>query len=452
MRDHLFISYATEDWLFVEWLTLRLTAEGYKVWCDRIELLGGESYPKDIDEAIKNRTFRFIAVLSTHSINKPNPVKERTLALNLARERTENFVVPINLDGLSTTDLGWMVSDLTFLPFHLSWADGLKQLLKLLEKAAAPREFVNGRSSAANWFEPKGLVTPHTERLWSNVAEITELPKNIYRYEAETNINKEQRLELLTYWPHSYDRGVFWAFENPPLDFGQKYRFKERGKIEDWQSARSKDISVRQVAVVLLNECLKSLCLARGLKITPDENLCYFPDGLLDRNWLVFQTYDDSRTRVRTVGVRNFRKVTGTESCRYHLAPSLRVWLDHELGNLVHLQVRLFLTMLDGEQLEEKPALSRRKSICRAWWNYEWLSRVLAIFQFLSSDGPMIQIGKYKDQKIVISKHPIAAEIGRGLDESLLGAARIETEEDEKIILPDPDAGREGEHGGSASE
>src|SRR5207244_4953089 len=43
MRNHLFVSYATEDWSFVEWLVLRLTAEGYNVWCDRIKLLGGES-------------------------------------------------------------------------------------------------------------------------------------------------------------------------------------------------------------------------------------------------------------------------------------------------------------------------------------------------------------------------------------------------------------------------
>ena len=108
----------------MEWLTLRLTAEGYKVWCDRIKLLGGESYPKDIDAAIKWRTFRFLSVLSHHSVKKPNPLKERTLALNLARERNENFVVPINLDGISPTDLDWMVSDLTFISFHLGWADG----------------------------------------------------------------------------------------------------------------------------------------------------------------------------------------------------------------------------------------------------------------------------------------------------------------------------------------
>ncbi len=78
-RTHVFVNYATEDSIFVDWLCLRLLNEGYRVWCDRLKLLGGESYPKDIDDAISNRTARFVAVLSKDSIHKPNPLKERTL-------------------------------------------------------------------------------------------------------------------------------------------------------------------------------------------------------------------------------------------------------------------------------------------------------------------------------------------------------------------------------------
>jgi hypothetical protein len=71
-RDHLFISYATEDWPLAHWLTRRLTAEGYRVWCDRIKLLGG-SYPKVIDDALERRTWRFIALLSRFSESKGQP-------------------------------------------------------------------------------------------------------------------------------------------------------------------------------------------------------------------------------------------------------------------------------------------------------------------------------------------------------------------------------------------
>lgn len=36
-RDHVFINYASEDSDFAEWLTLRLSGEGYRVWCDRVK-------------------------------------------------------------------------------------------------------------------------------------------------------------------------------------------------------------------------------------------------------------------------------------------------------------------------------------------------------------------------------------------------------------------------------
>jgi hypothetical protein len=435
MRDHLFISYATEDWPFVEWLALRLTADGYRVWCDRIKLLGGESYPKDIDEAIKNRTIRFLAVLSRHSVKKTNPLKERTLALNLARERKENFVIPINLDGLSPSDLDWMVSDLTFISFHLSWAEGLVQLLKLLGTSNAPRDVANGRSAAAGWFEAKGLVIPKEERLWSNVAEITELPKDIYRFEMEAGLSNEQWLEILKLWPHTREDDIFWSFVYPPTGIVERYRLKERGKITDWKSARSEDVNIRQVAVRVFNESVRSHCVARGLKLTPDGSLCYFPDSLFPNNRLGFHGYDNKRTWVRTVGVRNFRTITGKESCRYHLAPYTRVWLDHEIGSLVEIRVRLFLTTLEGVPLEEKAALRRRKRICRAWWNYEWLSRTLAILQFLAADAPTIQIGDGDSQKMVITNRPLFVQIGYALDESMLEPSRPESEEADETVL-----------------
>src|SRR5689334_2283214 len=116
-REHLFINYAVEDTALAEWLTRQLTAEGYRVWCDRFKLLGGESYPKEIDDAIRNRTFRMLSLLSRASLTKPNPLKERTLGLNIAKERDEDFVIPLNVDGLKGSEVYWHASDLTFISF-----------------------------------------------------------------------------------------------------------------------------------------------------------------------------------------------------------------------------------------------------------------------------------------------------------------------------------------------
>jgi TIR domain len=450
-RDHLFISYATEDWPFVEWLALRLTAEGYKVWCDRFKLLGGESYPKDIDTAIKWRSFRFLTVLSHHSIKKPNPLKERTLALNLAREWKENFVVPINLDGISPTDLDWMVSDLTFISFHLGWAEGLTQLLKLLEATNAPREFLEGRSAAVSWFEAKDLVIRKQERLWLNLAEITQLPRDIYRYETATLIPSDERLQLLKLWPHIHEGLVFWAFEQPPGQFGEKYKFSEQDRRQNWHSLIGDDVGLRQLAVRLLNECMRSVGLARGLAASPDGDTCYFPDGLLPSNRLTFEGHDRKQTWLRCVGVRNFRSLTGKESCRYHLAPRMRVWLGHELGDIIQIRLHLYLTTLEGQPLEPKAALRRRKRICRAWWNHHWLARTFAVLQFIANNNSSIQIGESSTQRLVISKYPLTAHIAWALDESQLGQSKIETEEAEEIVLdleddvPDESEGAEDE-------
>jgi len=57
MQDHLFISYATEDVVLAEWLTRKLTTLGYRVWCDRFELLGGERFREILIE--RSRKIRF---------------------------------------------------------------------------------------------------------------------------------------------------------------------------------------------------------------------------------------------------------------------------------------------------------------------------------------------------------------------------------------------------------
>src|SRR5438552_18689710 len=131
--EHLLINYATEDCALAACLTRKLTAEGYRVWCDRFKLLGGESYPREIDDAIKNRTFRMLSLLSRASLTKPNPLKERTLGLKIAAARGIDFVIPLNVDGLSATELDWMTTDLTYIPFSHGWAPGLRQLLAKLQ-------------------------------------------------------------------------------------------------------------------------------------------------------------------------------------------------------------------------------------------------------------------------------------------------------------------------------
>jgi hypothetical protein len=110
------------------------------------------------------------------------------------------------------------------------------------------------------------------------------------------------------------------------------------------------------------------------------------------------------------------------------------VWLD---SAAVQLRIRLFLTTLEGTPLDAKPSLRRRKAICRNWWNYEWLARTLALFQFVAGNNRVIRIGKRSPQQLVILKSPTSFEIDQGLDEAILTAEPPETENLEDISLSD---------------
>src|SRR5436190_22316809 len=86
-RSHLFISYAVEDVKLAVWLARKLAGRGHPVWFDQMKMLGGEPWPQTIDDAIKNRTFRMLALISADSIRKPKPTGERTMAQRIAEQR-----------------------------------------------------------------------------------------------------------------------------------------------------------------------------------------------------------------------------------------------------------------------------------------------------------------------------------------------------------------------------
>src|SRR5205807_8416809 len=109
---HLLISYASEDTALATWLARKLAALGYAVWFDQMRMLGGEPWPQTIDDAIKHRTFRMLALMSASSFDKPNPTKERTAALALGKARNiPDFLITLKVDK---AELDWQTSDICY--------------------------------------------------------------------------------------------------------------------------------------------------------------------------------------------------------------------------------------------------------------------------------------------------------------------------------------------------
>ncbi|MBZ5532043.1 MAG: toll/interleukin-1 receptor domain-containing protein [Acidobacteriia bacterium] len=427
-RTHLFINYAVEDGVFVDWLCLRLLREGYSVWCDRLKLLGGESYPNDIDEAISNRAFRFLAVLSKSSIKKPNPLKERTLALQLARARKENFVIPLNLDGLPSTELGWMQSDLTFIQFT-NWKSGLTQLLKNLERSEAPK--ASAPISVSGLLQTKICVERVPETLWSNLVSIRALPQVLYRFEHEMAMNKDAARVALKVWPHYRENAtVCWAFEPPPTELLTKYRFSKRGTCQNWREATGPDINFYNLGKKVINAALRHVLLASGLEEHEETGYVFFPNRT-DFFRFPFLTPTGS-SWIRAVGTRSFWNAGKKIPVRYHLSPILSAWLDFGGRDVVRIRTRLFVTELDDTPVKPAQMQSRRKAICKSWWNYEWLMRVFATLQLISGPDNQIRVGTAA-APIILERFPLAFEADLALNELSL-KSKLESQQDTEVM------------------
>lgn len=425
-RDYLFISYAWEDAAFAEWLALKLTALGYAVWCDRFQLLGGESYPRDIDKAIKERAFRVLGLLSHASISKSNPIKERTLALNIGRDRNVDFLIPLNVDGLKPTELDWMESDLTFISFHRSWHDGLTALLKKLEAIEAPRPLA-GSGAVSEWFTDRTHLVERPERLWSNFLTIRQLPDEIYF------VRGVKEGTLPSGWPAVPDQDGVWLFELPE---SLEFDLVQPETIE--LSNLKAQGPIRRAVANLLRQYLRRRCLDLGL-VENDAGQLYFPHGLLTGDRLPFTHHTGRQTSLQAVGFKTFR--TGASSVRnqHHLTVELVPRLDRYEVPVVEVRVRVYLTDLGGKALPPHLANRRRKRVAKSWFNHEWWSRYVAVIGWFAQGNDVVELA-IGSAAIAIDGRPKVIPISVGIDEEA-----DETEEPEADEFEEADEGGDGE-------
>ena len=418
-QDHLFISSVDEDGIFADWLTRKLTAEGYRVWCERFQLLGGEIFPDDIDDAITNQTFRFISLYSRASLKNPEVMRQRSLAVNIGNERKQDFLIPLDVDGVDQTQLDHITRTLKFIPFQYNWADGLKQLLEKLESVNCPRFLPNARRIAAEAFLKNDVLSHEEETLYSNCFRVQQIPKVIYRFKAKNRIPKELLGTLKFEWSYrEVDPYTFLSFHEPPISIMKEYGITKNGGGL-WREMKKKLHGVWpfHVASELIRKSLIVKCHQKGLQYCTETNQLYFPADLVKGNRLYFTRPEDSETHVVACGRR--KHPTGGEYL-YFLAPVFYVRQDLFDDFTMIMRIRVRLSSLEGVPFTTKRTVdSRRKYLCKNWWNRDWFNRVLAVSQFLESGGN-ITIGEHRDEQIIIEKDPLLLRIPIGINEELL--------------------------------
>ncbi len=149
----------------------------------------------------------------------------------------------------------------------------------------------------------------------------------------------------------------------------------------------------------------------------------YFPMGLLEKNKAKYALAG----KTSYVFVNGQRTRLGTKFL-YYLSPSFTVRQDLLDNFSVLMRVRLLTTSKNGDPVTPRKALSWRKSVCRNWWNHQWLSRYLAVLQFLSDEDGKIIVGA-GSEAVEFAASFASFETNFSIIEELLGSDRTDDEE-----------------------
>lgn len=419
-RDMIFVSHANpEDNEFARWLSLQLAREGYPVWCDVVKLLGGEDFWRDIEDAIRNRTVKFLYVVSRSSNDKEGPLNELHLALNVKRDcGLQDFVIPLHIDDLPYREINVQLGRLNAIPFEQGWATGLGQLLDKLKEDGVPKDERFNPDAVSSWWrdvycgEARILDVP--EAYISNWLEITKLPRMLYFHEmVRAGIG---RLEMPSGIPFPAVQHLQYIATFAPSDdiagaLPPDIRLQNSRScgVDEFIAGTGEDLRLdprvaRDILTRLLREAWEKFARARDLFSyeMANKGKCFcFGDGLLERNLISYQGIDGTRTWRAMVGYKTLN--TGGKRL-WHFGVEAVPQMNPVLGYAMKSHV---VFTKDGVLLGASEQHAARRSQCRTWWNAEWRDRLLAVMAWLAKDGGELDLAVSSDDSISISAKPL---------------------------------------------
>jgi TIR domain len=440
---YLYISCVLEDVVFAKWLAQKLTAEGYQIWSEHFNLLGGEDERKDVRDIIKNYTFRVVACYSQVSLTNPDISASRVLALDIGKDRKEDFLIPLRIDSFDSAHLDSFTRPLKFISFESSWADGLRQLLAKLKTLDYPL-VLDGRRTAIASFLGRDVISEAPEEIFSNCLRIERIPEKILCFKFQKPIPKND-LELFEpEWAYrSTLDGMFLSFHQPPSIIRDKYEAMLVSSNPWRQTEKSQEIKPSNLVAELLRKSFVVKCCALGLisyvettdtkkssnKSIRKSRIQYFPAGLFKGNRLYYTKPDGSKTHINVHGIKSYWKPSGSEKYCYYLAPYF--FVSQNLFDPFVIQVRLKIYLADekGDPLSTRVAISRRKHLCQGWWNEDWFNRINAICQFLGNNDGKIVIGESLEEQIVVNASLFSLQSPVSINEDTVTQLRSDRKE-----------------------
>jgi len=402
-RDMLFISHASEDNDLTRWLALQLAKEGYGVWCDLTKLLGGENWPREINQALQAGTQKFLFVLSKHSNSKHDPQGELTTAFNIMKEeKIENFIVPLRVDDLEHSKTDYRLQNIQSIPFNSSWAEGLNQLLRMLERdhAEKHKSFTPDAVNVwwKNYISADDAINNTLETLFSNRYPVISCPQFIYAHHV-INIPYIKDFVPCIFIPFKQYLLSFTEVEGLCQNIDRLEIIKtEKLHINTFLEGTGNLIEdSRQgcrLVVRLFNQALWKSLQVKGLLpySLSNRKICfYFHKDVLKDGRIIYTGNRELSSLTKLWGE--------TLGEKWHWA--IRGWFEIIPSWHYNIQYHIVVSNRKGE------IRSAPKRVYRRWNNSTWRDRLRASMFHLAEDNDKIIIPVNSNQGICVDKNPI---------------------------------------------
>ena len=420
-RRIVFISHANpEDNEFASWLGTRLTAAGYEVWTDVLNLIGGETFWRDIGEVIREEAAVVIVALSRASYRKDGVLDEIALSVSTSRRLNKRqFIMPVRLDNLPFSDFPEQLVRLNAIDFSRNWADGFSTLLQALQDTRVPQSTSDFGEALATWqkfrLRQSASISETPETVLSSWFKINSLPSHIYfsHFRASQEAMK-RAFDTFQIPAAKYARlAVSLAdtsalqMQTPEIPLEQAYciplhRFLEgretNGPPVSWLDARN-------LVIDLLHQAWELFAANQGLMLYEfaHGSAWFVPLDLIEGNVATFTDENGRQRRRRLVGRSEKRGVY------WHFAVSGRVSLT--VPQHLFLRAHVVFTQDGRTPLVSKSRAQRlRKGFCKNWWNDRWRDLIRAFVAALANGEKEFSLPLGGESVATIVASPIAFE------------------------------------------
>ena len=257
----------------------RLSAAGYTVWADILNLWGGEDWQRGLEDAIRKKAFKVLVVCTSEGVTKQGVRNE----IQIAQETGKNigdkeFVIPLRLERYETP---FTMAHAQYIDFGRGWKSGFSELVETLDQRYKAPKAKNERSQTIDtWINTQTRYARHLvntpEKLISNWVGITEMPRSICLYDFAGRKPEEVGKELanLGLPAIEYNEGILsWSsisemrkVTRTALGVTTKSTVSTEAYLEEgWPNEGIEQFDARRHVSNLARQCVEGFLRERGL-------------------------------------------------------------------------------------------------------------------------------------------------------------------------------------------